>query len=214
MPKAKHFTKTDILRAMSKTPSNRAAARYLHCDFYTYRKYARMYTDEATGKTLFDVHKNESGKGIPKFISGKGKEPPIEKLINGELPIESFSPGKIKDRLIHEMFIEEKCSNCGYCERRIVDYKIPLLLAFRDRNKKNYSLDNIELLCYNCYFLFVGNPLSNKQMKAEEDFSVDKKDNRTSEEFQLDEHHIEHLKELGLWDETEEDNDDSIISYK
>ena len=37
---------------------------------------------------------------------------------------------------------------------KIKDYKIPLLLNFKDGNKNNFLLDNLELLCYNDYFLF------------------------------------------------------------
>ena len=34
---------------------------------------------------------------------------------------------------------------CGFKERRVFDYKMPLLLHFKDKNKKNYrkEYDNI-----------------------------------------------------------------------
>ena len=32
----------------------------------------------------------------------------------------------------------EECSVCKFHERRVSDYKMPLLLNFKDGNKKNY----------------------------------------------------------------------------
>ena len=67
----KPLLKTDIERAMAMTKSNRAAARYLHVSYIHYKRYAKNYTDD-NGTTLFDKHKNQSGKGIAKFLSNKG----------------------------------------------------------------------------------------------------------------------------------------------
>ena len=47
----------------------------------------------------------------------------------------------------------------GYQERRLYDYEVPLKINFIDDNKSNFSLNNIQLLCYNCYFLHVKSPL-------------------------------------------------------
>ena len=77
---SKILTKEDLLRAMSQTRSNRAAARYLHVSYNHYKKYAKMYKND-DGETLLEAHKNQAGKGIPKFLSGKGKQPPIIDLI-------------------------------------------------------------------------------------------------------------------------------------
>ncbi len=59
----KPLLKSDIERAMAMTKSNRAASRYLHCSYIHYKRYAKNYTDE-NGITLFDKHKNQSGKGV------------------------------------------------------------------------------------------------------------------------------------------------------
>ena len=40
---------------------------------------------------------------------------------------------------------------------------------YKDKNDKNWQLDNLELLCYNCYFLNVGDVFTNKQIKSIED---------------------------------------------
>ena len=62
---SKLLTKEDIQRAMNVTRSNRAAARYLHVTYNTYKKYAKLYKNE-DGITLLEAHKNQEGKGIPK----------------------------------------------------------------------------------------------------------------------------------------------------
>ena len=86
---------------MAKTKSNRAAARYLNVSYQHYRKYAKLYKNEQ-GKTLLEAHKNQAGKGIPKFLSNRGKFPPILDIIEGRIDPSSFDPQKIKDRLITE----------------------------------------------------------------------------------------------------------------
>lgn len=197
MPRpSKILSKEDILRAQKMTRSNMAAARYLHVSYDHYKKYAKMYKDE-NGVTLLEIHKNQEGKGIPKFLTNGGKEPPLIDLIEGRVPVEHFDAKKIKQRLIFEGLIEEKCSHCGFSERRVTDTKVPVLLNFKDGNRKNYHLDNLEFLCYNCSFLYAVSPIEEKQAEKMEDYV--KRDDQEYD-WELDEHHIEHLKELGLYD--------------
>ncbi len=65
---ALNVPETDIRYAMDNTKSNAAAARFLKISFTSYKKYARMYTDRDTGKTLYELHKNQFGVGIPKDV--------------------------------------------------------------------------------------------------------------------------------------------------
>tara|TARA_B110000977_G_scaffold194666_1_gene271702 strand:+ start:351 stop:977 length:627 start_codon:yes stop_codon:yes gene_type:complete len=206
MPKAKPLGKELIVAAMAKTKSNMAAARFLNVSYQHYKKWAKIYNSE-THDTLFDEHKNQSGKGIPKFLRIGGKEPALLDLIEGRANASSFSPEKIKYRLITEGYLEEKCTQCGFQERRVLDYKIPLLLHFKDNNKKNYHLNNIEMLCYNHFFLTVGDIFTSKQIEGIEDH---KPVNQGKVEWEVDDYHMQRLKELGLG----EDNDDEydIIS--
>ena len=198
MPQAKFISKDDCLRAMENTRSNRGAARFLRCSFVHYKKFAKTYTDEETGMSLWEIHKNQSGTGIPKFLPNKGKEAPLKDLIEGKLAVESFEPAKIKQRLIFEGYLKEECSKCGFHEERVLDRKIPLILQFKDKNRKNYELHNIELLCYNCSFLFATSPISDKQVQAMEDY-VEKQS--AEPDFEIDDYMKDHLKELGLWQE-------------
>ena len=205
MPLAKPLSKDQILRAMSQTLSNRAAARWLNVSYIHYKKWAKNYDATEEGyETLFAQHLNQSGKGIPKFLSNSGKEPALLDIVEGRVDISSFDPEKIKYRLVTEGYLLEECSQCGFHERRVLDYKIPLLLNFKDKNKKNYRKENIEFLCYNHYFLTVGDIFSDKQVQGIEDY---KPVNEGSVSWEVDEYHLKRLTELGLNSSDPEDYD-------
>ena len=184
---------------MAKTKSNRAAARYLNVSYQHYRKYAKLYKNEE-GKTLLEAHKNQAGKGIPKFLRGPKKMPHMMEIIEGRIAASSFDPAKLKYALIEQGYLSEECAVCKFKERRVLDYKVPLLLHFKDNNSNNYSLDNIQLLCYNHYFLTVGDIFNSKDIKQ-----IESKQEHygTSEkiEWEVDDYHLQRLKELGLDDE-------------
>jgi hypothetical protein len=196
MPAAKFLSKEDCLRAMANTRSNRGAARFLRCSFAHYKKYARLYVDDQTGSTLWELHKNPSGRGIPKFLPNKGKQAPLKELIEGKISVASFEPAKIKQRLIFEGYLKEECSRCGFHEERLSDRKIPLILQFKDKNKTNYELSNIELMCYNCSFLYAVSPITDQQVIKMEDY-VDKHGQEV--DWEVDDAMKEHLQSLGLW---------------
>ena len=202
MPRAKPLTKEMILAAMSQTKSNRAACRYLNVSYIHYKKWAKLYESD-THDNLFEQHKNQCGKGIPKFLRGKGKEPALIDIIEGRIDVSSFSPDKIKYRLITEGHLLEECATCKFNERRVSDYKMPLLLNFKDNNKKNYRKENIELLCYNHYFLTVGDIFTDKQIKGIEDH---KPVNQSVVEWELDDYQLQQLEKLGLGDTKSEDD--------
>ena len=218
MPKAKPFTKDQILNAMDKTLSVRAAARYLNCSYQHLKKWMKEYKDEETGLTLFELHKNPHGKGIPKFLSSKngfkGKEPPILDIIEGRVDASSFNPDKLKYRAIEAGLMKEECNRCGFHEQRVLDSKIPLLLHFNDGVSTHWGLDNVHLLCYNCYFLYYGSVFTEKELdQLEGHNSVTNK--TEGEKMKLDDYHIQRLKEIGMYDD-EEDEDDpySLVSRK
>ena len=197
---AKFLSKDDVLRAMTKTRSNAAAARYLGCSYNHYKKFARTYTDE-NGTPLLEVHKNQSGRGIPKFLSNKGKEPALLDILEGRTPIEHFTPARIKQRIIQEVILPEECTKCGFNERRVQDFKVPLVLNHKDGDKKNFSVSNIEFLCYNCSFLYAISPITDEQVNAQEDYV---KGNTKEFDWEIDDATLEHFRELGLVQEKEE----------
>ena len=195
MPKPKPLSKEQILAAQAKTKSNMAAARYLHVSYQHYKRYAKTYN-------LFDSHKNQSGKGIPKFLKGTKKMPRMLEIIEGRIAASSFDPNKLKYSLIEQGYLLEECAVCSFKERRVLDYKMPLLLHFKDNNSNNYSLDNIQLLCYNHYFLTVGDIFNKNDVKQLE---TQREHYGTSEkvDWEVDDYHLQRLKELGLEDEDE-----------
>ena len=200
MPKPKPLSKEMIMADQAKTKSNMAAARYLHVSYQHYKKWAKLYK-------LFDSHKNQSGKGIPKFLKGPKKMPHMLEIIEGRIAASSFDPNKLKYALIEQGYLSEECAVCSFKERRVLDYKMPLLLHFKDNNSNNYSLDNIQLLCYNHYFLTVGDIFNNKDIKQieskQEHFGTSEK-----VEWEVDEYHLQRLKELGL-----DDDEDDVNQY-
>ena len=205
MPEPKPLSKEDILRAMNVTQSNRAAARYLHVSYIHYKKWAKNYDATEEGyPNLFEQHKNQAGKGIPKFLRANGPEPALLDIIEGRVDASSFNPDKLKYRLITEGYLAEECAVCKFHERRVNDYKIPLLLNFKDNIKKNWNKDNIELLCYNHYFLQVGDIFSDKQIKGIEDHVPTY---QSDVEWELDDYQRQRLEELGLIDKPKDDND-------
>jgi hypothetical protein len=203
MAAPKPLSKEQIVAAQAKTLSNMAAARYLHVSYQHYKKWAKLYK-------LFESHKNQAGVGVPKFLKGSKKMPHMVEIIEGRIAASHFDPNKLKYALIEQGYLPEECSICGFKERRVLDYKIPLLLHFKDKNNNNYSLDNVQLLCYNHYFLQVGdifNAKDEKQIESQQEHYG------TSEviNFEIDDYHLQRLKELGL-DGDEEDDINQYIS--
>lgn len=212
-PKPKIYSKEDLLRAMKMTKSVRAASRYLNCSYQHLKPYMKMYRlddNDPNSPTLFEIHKNQVGKGISKFLSMHGKDPDLEKLLSGELYTESYSIDKFKRRLIKEAILAEECSCCGFKEQRVSDYRVPLLLNFKNNNKRDWTKPNIEFLCYNCYFLTIGEIFTAKQIQGIEDYKDVPKVQEVK--WDMDENMYEHFKSLNLLGD-EPNEEDDIISY-
>ena len=206
MPKAKPLGKEMILASMAKTQSNLAASRYLNVSYQHYKKWAKLYESD-THKNLFEQHKNQAGKGIPKFLNPGKSNFNVLDIIEGRLDPSSFNPQKIKHRLIEEGYLKEECNQCRYNERRVLDYKIPIILHFKDNNKQHYGLNNVEFLCYNCYFTTIGDIFNDKQIEGMEDH---KPLNNSEVDWELDDFTKQRLAELGLMDTPKDDGLDII----
>jgi len=144
---------SQIEQAMKVTRSNRAAAEYLRVSYPLYRKFAKMYKNE-NGVTLFDLHYNQSGSGISK-IGSSARRSKLDDILLGKHP--TYPRHKLLARLIVNGYFPEQCSNCGFCQKRPGDLKVPLVLNMLNGDKTDYRIDNLEVLCYNCYFVNVGN---------------------------------------------------------
>ena len=187
----KELLKVDVERAMRNTMSNNAAARYLGVNVKTYKKYASRYTDEE-GNNLYEKHLNQAAAGVPKYSLRTPGNSQLMDIMEGRLPKSFISLKIFKHKLIIEGFLKEECCRCGYHEKRILDEKAPILLHFIDGNKKNWKLENLEFLCYNCYYLTVGEVFEKKQLEALEDFNVK---NNQAIDFELPENKAQLIKE-------------------
>ena len=79
---------------------------------------------------------------------------PLDDILAGKHP--TYNLKLLKARLIKSGYFDEACMICGFDERRITDYKVPLMLAFKDGDRTNHNRDNILLLCFNCTYLTIG----------------------------------------------------------
>lgn len=194
------LTEQQIREAMANSRSNKEAARWLGITDITYKKYAKGYIDETTGKTLFQLHMNQSGKGMPKnWTGGKWKKSLDEMLVENQ-PINSKRIVRLKELLMIDGRLGYQCSACKYGEKRLTDMKAPLLLNFKNNIKSDWRIENLQWLCYNCHFLFVGDIFSNKMIQKVEALPLHTEGMKEEiqEVYQLDDFYYEHLKKLGL----------------
>jgi len=161
---ALNLSESEIRYAMENTKSNSEAARFLSISFTTYKKYAKQYIDSKTNKSLWELHKNQPGKGIRKdIVQATAGAYSIDKLLQGEYP--DYPVWKLRNRILALGILPEKCSSCGYEERRITDDTTPLLLDFIDGDSTNHKIENLQLLCLNCYYMQTGNPYNKDKEK-------------------------------------------------
>ena len=141
---------SEILAAQSMSKTEKQVSRKLGVSFVTYQKYATLYG-------IYGRVKNRAGKGINKPIKNEnGGKYPLDKILNGEFP--NYPIARLRHRLIRSHKMEPKCCNCGYCEKREIDGKYPLILGFKDGNNKNKKFENLQFFCYNCFFVTINNP--------------------------------------------------------
>lgn len=218
MPRAsKILTREDVEKAIRNTKSNRAAARFCRVSYNHYKKYASLYINPKTGKTLYEEHLNVGGKGVPKFAlsehSRSKREPLVLDILEGRVPMDHYNPQKLKYKIVELGLVEPKCAHCGFHEKRLVDGKSPLILAHKNGNNKDYHLDNLEFICYNCAFLAGGKncPVTEEFVEKAEEY-VDKNGKKEREVFELEGWQKKYLQSLGIHPGKEEKPYDKYIS--
>jgi len=152
-----NLTEAQIRYAMKNSKSNSEAARFLNVSFTTYQKYSKQYIDAESGKTLYELHKNQKGKGVKKAYNVTKGIYALKDILEGKYP--KYGVHFLKKRLINaglEDFPHE-CHQCGYKEKRITDDTIPLILDHMDDDWTNHKRENIRFLCYNCFHNLRGN---------------------------------------------------------
>ena len=175
-----NLLESQIRYSMENTRTCQEAARWLNIDYNTFKRYAILYIDKETNKNLFDLHRDNNAskrrtnsekirrekaalRPPSSRPAGRFVAYPIQDILDNKHP--NYSYKDFKKRLLKENILPECCENCGYSMRRDFDYQVPLILHFKDADRSNFSLSNVRFLCYNCYFLLVGNPVgANKKV--------------------------------------------------
>lgn len=155
-----NLTEAQIRYAMKNSKSNSGAARFLNVSLGTYEKYSKQYKDETTGKTLWEIQKNQRGVGVPKAYNVKKGIYNLFDILDGKYP--NYSVTLLKKRLINnerhpDLNFPHECHVCGYNEKRITDGQIPLILDHINDDWTDHHRDNIRFICYNCFFNMRGN---------------------------------------------------------
>ena len=122
----------------------KSAARLLGVNYNTFKKYAKLYD-------VFNPKPDRSGipsTGNSGWNAGGAK---LEDLLGGKHP--NYPHWKLQERMIRGGYLAQECCNCGYDDYRERDMRGPYLINFLDNDPTNHSLDNMVLICYNCFFL-------------------------------------------------------------
>ena len=208
------LSKEEVLATIARTRSNKQAARYLGVSYTTWKREASKYQNLETGVSLFTEHINPSGLGIPKTFKSEKDVTNIKHLFTGQVDHRDFTPEKLREILIFHGHALEECDNCGFKERRESDKKIPLLLNYKNGDKKKFTKRNVHLLCHNCMFLVGSDELTQKELdKIEGILPMDEK--LKKERFEISEDTKEALSELDsniyLRDNQDDEDDFSDI---
>lgn len=152
-----HLTNRDVRKLTAEYDSISEMARAFNLQHAKMKNLLEncLYSEFETGLDYFNRIKR-----------GKNKELSV-KVYNNEDMQKIFSlnkPIRPEDRfsLMYSLFshgykhkcVCEKCNN--YIEPRKVDSKVPMLINFKDGDSNNTSLNNMEIICYICYFQHVG----------------------------------------------------------
>ena len=151
----KVITKNMILEAQKHTKSNMAAAKWMNICYTTYKKWAKYYGG-------FEQHLNQKGDCIKKGFAVRTVN--VEDVVLGKRqPPRRWSQSVVKEELIDKGYWQHECSNCGYNEENMATGKTCLGIDFKDGNHENFKIDNLRLLCPNCYLSFNGRFPSSKK---------------------------------------------------
>jgi hypothetical protein len=129
------INKEHFIRVCSESISMAQASSKLGLHFNTFKRYALLFGCYST---------NPSGKGMKKKCKPKIE---MSEILAGNHP--EFNTYKLKNRLIKDGLLENKCSSCG-----ITDWQgkpLNMELDHVDGNKYNHKFDNLRMLCPNCH---------------------------------------------------------------
>ena len=141
-------SKSRVVWAINETQSMRQASKLLGLAYNTFKKYAKLYEVWAP---------LDSAAGIRTSNTTRFKPVELEDIFSGKHP--SYSNTKLLHRCFREGYLAEECGNCGYDEYRAYDMSKPLMLDYLDDDGTNKALENLMLLCFNCFYIIKGKRL-------------------------------------------------------
>jgi hypothetical protein len=159
--------------------SNRDASQYLNVSFKRWKKYASLYIEKDSGKSYFQLLLDRSNKAkgqrliILKKLHRKKKwdewyvKNILEKLNNSELDVKKYTQKRLKEFLIANDVLVERCACCGYSEKNMITGKVPLLIDHIDCDYTNWKIENLQMLCFNCFSQLVGPPIDYYRAKSD-----------------------------------------------
>jgi hypothetical protein len=145
----KPISEFEIISVQKIAKSKSECSRLLGVSICTYIKYARLYG--------LDI-KFTKPDGTRKYTIKKGpRNPfktrqPIDAILQNKY--KGLNKNTVKNRLFSAGLKKEECELCKYSDKREIDGKSPLMLRQKDQNPDNYSFDNLEILCFNCFFTY------------------------------------------------------------
>ena len=131
----KKIDSNTFIKVCNESESMAQAAIKLGLHFNTFKRHAIQ---------LNCYNTNQSGKGISKPIPPKVN---LSEILEGKHP--HFQTFKLKNRLLKENIIENKCSICGI--ENWNDKPLNMELDHIDGNRSNHILENLRMLCPNCH---------------------------------------------------------------
>ena len=127
--------KSYFIEVCKRSNSMAKAAAELNIHFNTLKRLAILY----------DCYQPNQGlKGGNKITPAKLD---LNKILSGEHP--HFQTYKLKNRILKEGLLENKCAICGIKEWN--NKQLNLELDHIDGNRVNHELINLRLLCPNCH---------------------------------------------------------------
>jgi hypothetical protein len=159
--------------------SNRDASQYLNVSFKRWKKYSSLYIEKDSGKSYFQLLLDRSNKAkgqrliILKKLHRKKKwdewyvKNILEKLNNSELDVKKYTQKRLKEFLIANDVLVERCACCGYSEKNMLTGKVPLLIDHIDCDYTNWKIENLQMLCFNCFSQLVGPPIDYYRAKSD-----------------------------------------------
>jgi hypothetical protein len=165
--------KYDIERGMLHCNSIVQLAEYLNINRLTLVKHLKV-TKGSDGRTLYEIF-TEKIKNIGRGYKTKLDREFLTHLLEFGLLGNKMPPSMVKDKLLDEGYLPKECMCCGFSGHRDSDAKYPLLLNFLDGKRSSWKKDNLEILCYNCYFIKVGDLMFKDQLEALEFYGDDKR---------------------------------------